>query len=254
MKSARSPFFAAAALALLLAPVSSWATLYGASVSIGSGTGDCPCSASATFNVTNGQIVVTLTNTLSIADFISAGQALSDIIFTLSDAPGTLGSTSASGQFGDIDGSGNLTYTSSDTLNGNTTPLRWLGQGPNPPGGKGFFDITGNTITLEAIGGGQPSQMIAPFLANGGVYTSANNGVQQHNSYVIGSAEFTLALSGVTADTVVTAANFSFGTGPDVFSGNTTPVPIPEAPEPATLALIGFGLAAVGFFRRGRKQ
>src|SRR5438094_139999 len=35
------------------------------------------------------------------------------------------------------------------------SPVRWLGQGPPPPGGTGFFSIVGNTITMEAIGGGK---------------------------------------------------------------------------------------------------
>ena len=37
------------------------------------------------------------------------------------------------------------------------------------------------------------------------------------NPFVVGPATFTLALSGVTADTTITSATFSFGTGPDTF-------------------------------------
>src|SRR5215471_2856038 len=185
----------AASLTLMLASTSSWATL----ISFASGSGpDGPLSASATFTVSDGKIIVTLTNTLSAALFVSAGQALSDISFTLGNAPGNLTGSSASGQFGDTSGTPNVTvtYVATDTFNGDATPLRWLGQGPPPPGGMGFFSIAGNTITMEAIGGGSPSQMISPFVADGGHYPAGNNGLQQQNSYVIGSATFELDPSG----------------------------------------------------------
>jgi len=99
---------------------------------------------------------------------------------------------------------------------------------------------------LEAIGGGQPSQMIAPSIADAGQYTNANNGLQNFNSYVIGPATFTLELSGVTPNTTVTGAQFSFGTGPDHF--------VTGVPEPSTLvlAVIG-GLGVVGMARWKRR-
>ena len=99
--------------------------------------------------------------------------------------------------------------------------MRWLGQGPPPPNGTGFFSIVGNTITMEAIGGGQPSQMILPA---GGPYTNANGSITggQFNPFVNGSAAFTLALAGVSAATTITGATFSFGTGPDTFITGVT--------------------------------
>ena len=218
------------------------------------GTGsDGSLAATAQFKTSPGQIQVTLSNGLAADVIRSAGQALSDISFTLSNAPGTVGTLSASGQLGNIADGGLVTYTSGD-------PVRFLQQGPPPPGGTGFFSVVGNTVTLEAIGGGQPSEMIVPFIANGGTFANTNNGFDNFNPYTIGPATFTLALSGVTANTTVTAATFSFGTGPDTFlpgtctSGCTSPPPPPppplNVPEPGTLLLIGSALLGFGLLRR----
>jgi len=184
-----------------------------------SGTGsDGPLAASAAFTTGPGVLQVTLTNTLAANVIRSAGQALSDISFTLSNAPGTLGATSASGQAGNVSSTGVVTYVAGN-------PTRWLGAG-----GQGNFSIVGNTITLEAIGGGQPTQMIAPFVANGGSLSNVNQGFQNFNPYIIGPATFTLNLAGVTAATTVTAATFSFGTGPDTFLPGTPGPPGPPVP------------------------
>jgi len=219
--------------------------MFGASVArassityVASGTGsDGALSASAQFTTSAGSIQIILTNTLAANLFSAPGQALSDISFTLSNAPGTLGTTSAVGQQGNISSTGVVTYTTG-------SPSHFLGQG-----GGGTFSINGNTILMEAIGGGQPSEMIAPFLANGGTYTSANGGTLNFNPYTIGPGTFTLNLSGVTAGTTVTSATFSFGTQPDTFIPGT---PTTTTPEPSGLLLVGTGIAGAAAMVRRR--
>jgi hypothetical protein len=93
--------------------------------------------------------------------------------------------------------------------------------------------------------------MILPFVANGGAYANLNSSVLNFNPSVIGPATFTLALSGVTANTTITGVTFSFGTGPDTFIpvGSNPPPPVPE---PTSIALLGTGMAGLAAIVRRR--
>ena len=196
-----------------------------------SGTGDNALSGQADFTISAGQIVVKVTNLLDPTTIRSVGQSVSDVIFTISNSPGTNGTNTAAGSLVNISGSdGSVTSVSG-------TPNHWINPSP------GSFNISGNTITLEAIGnngGGHDNndQLVFP-TDSGGKYANVNNGIDSHNPYVDGPATFTLPLSGVTTSTMITSVNISFGTGPDT-TLTAHPVPAP---------LIGHGLlvlAAVG--------
>jgi hypothetical protein len=212
---------------------------------ITSGTGsDGALSAEADFTTGAGFVTVVLENTLGAQTIRSEGQALSDISFTLSNAPGTLGTTSATGQLGTLSSSNVVTYQAG-------SPTRWLGAG-----GQGSFGVSGNVVTLESIGGGQPTEMLAPNLANGGTYSNINNGFSNFDPYVIGPATFTIDLAGVTAATTITAVQFSFGTGPDTNLPGTpgTPTLFSVVPEPTSLILMGTGVICAARLIRRKTQ
>ena len=237
----------AAALALMLAPAVSWAGVF--TFAFTGSSGGQPVAANAVLTTSNGQITIVLTNTESPGAIKSASQEISDIDFFLSNAPGTQGTLTASGQFGDVAAGGAVTLQSSDSFNGNTTPLRWLGMGGSPPNGSGTFTVTGNEILMEALGGGQPSQMILP---NASSFPNANSSVTNFNSHIIGPATFTLNFAGITDTTSVVSLAFSFGTKPDFTTAQMPPIP-ETVPEPATVGLFGLGLAALAFRRRRQR-
>jgi len=208
----------------------------------GSG-GDGALNASAAFTISNGQIQVSITNLLDPATIISIGQSVSDLSFTLSNAPGALGTKTATGQQANVAGGsgGAVTYVSG-------TPDRWIDSSIG-----GGVTISGNTVKLEAIGHGQPNQLILPYVVDGGAYPMSNSSIDVHSPNTVGPATFTLSLAGVTDATTITAVEFSFGTGPDTFlDGTESP---PGTPEPSTLAIAGLGaLGLLGYGLRRRSS
>ena len=224
---------------IALASAAAIGSAHAAPITVTGSGSDGPLSASADFAISNGQIIVTLTNTLSASTIVSVGQAVSDVSFNLSNLAGTPGTATASGQEGNVNSGATVSYTTG-------TPGRFIGVG------GGSYSVSGNTVTLEAIGGSQPTELILPAMTDGGTYASGNPGLVSHNPYTIGPATFTLALSGVTSTTTVTGVTFSFGTGPDTFiSTGSNPPPPPPVPEPASIALLGTGLAGLaGLVRR----
>jgi hypothetical protein len=212
----------------------------------GSG-GDGPLDAEANFAVSNGQLQVTITNLLSPTTIVSVGQAVSDLSFTLSNSPGTDGTNTAAGQLVNVNDP-----TAHKVTDVSGTPNHWLNPSP------GGFAITGDKITLEAIGnngGGadNSNQEILP-TDSGGSYASINNGASSHNAYVDGPATFTLDLSGVTSSTTISNVQFCFGTSPDTsLPGVPAPAPAIAHGLPVLLAVGGL-LFGAKLLERGNKH
>ncbi len=188
----------------------------------GSG-GNGPLSASAAVVTSAGQLQITLTNDLATDVIKSSGQAISGISFDIIN-PGTLGTVTATGQQGSISTTGLVSYSSGS------------------PGNFGVTVSPSGNLLLTTLGGGQPSEMIVPFLLNGGDFSSVNKGFQNFDPYTIGPATFTLDLAGLTANTSVSDVNFYFGTGPDTTVVGIDPPTITATPEPSSLFLLGTGL------------
>ena len=76
---------------------------------LGSTSDGQTASAEADITTSAGSLMVVLKNLLSPSQIISAGQAISDLSFTLGNAPGMQGTLTASGQQADIGAGGTVT-------------------------------------------------------------------------------------------------------------------------------------------------
>ncbi len=202
----------------------------------GSSTGGGPVSAEATFTTGPGTLDIVLTDLQGNPKDVA--QLLSDLDFTLSVAltSGTL--NSSTGQ--ELTVNANGTFTT-----GSTVSTGWA-----------LTSLGGGSFELDVLGTPTaPSHLIIGPSDASNVYSNANGSIAgnaPHNPFLNQSVTFDLLIPGVTADTTITGATFSFGTtaGIDVL-GSPDPSPSP-APEPATLALLGLGLAALGYSSRKR--
>lgn len=201
----------------------------------------------------NGTITVTLTNLLTNSQLAPNGwydvQLVGGVKFQVSGAIGTTASTAGSGAIADIDS----TDGSYSVLNAADPLTRWTST------------VAGSTIDLSMFSGGKPNRQIIGTdslgkLDGSGVYWPvAGNVADNFAPVVLGSATFTLTVSGVTAATTLSDIQFRFSTNQSTFvpgqvNGGGTQGGV--VPEPTSLALAGF--AGIGFalqaLRRRRSQ
>jgi len=199
----------------------------------GSMAGGQPVDASVLFTTGAGTVTITLNNLE--ANPRSASQTLSDLFFTLSDGATTGTLASSSGQELTINPT-----TRAFTL-GSTVSTGW-GLNTGVMGGLQLDLLSTSTPPKHTIIG--PPDMT-------GLYSNANSSLLgNHNPFLNQTASFTVDISGVTPTTTITGATFSFGTSP---GSNVIGTPT-SVPEPASLGLLGMGLAGLGLARRRSRK
>jgi VPDSG-CTERM exosortase interaction domain len=184
-----------------------------------------PVAATANFTFGAGTLTLTLSNDISATDLRSAGQALSDFSFTLANG------TTTGGTLTDLTGT-----TINIAAGGSVTP--------GTPVTSADWQLTASntsTFLLTALFHAQPNFMIAP---DGTSYPNVNASIPNFNPYIQGSGTFTIT-GDFTASTTISAAAFSFGTGPE------TIIPgVPGVPDSgATVALLGLAMVGLAAFR-----
>jgi hypothetical protein len=211
-----------------------------------SSTSSGPVNAEVLITTGNGTINLTLKNLQ--ANPADVTQALSDLSFKLGGgyAGGASSLTSSSGLERTIAGDGRF-------VDGATASAGWL------------LSTSGATFTLDDLNGGAgPSHLIIGGPDGTGVYSGANGSIagnKPHNPFLANSATFTIAAAGVTTDTTVTSATFSFGTtsGLNVTGASVIgfAAHLPNAvPEPSAIVStsVGLGIAGLAGWRRRRRD
>jgi hypothetical protein len=181
--------------------------------------------------VTTGQGTVTIKLTDLQANPNNVAQLISDFDFVLSNGATTGTLASSSGQPITVNGNGTFTLGSSGST------------------GWGLNNNVSGGLQLDALGYSGPKDLIIGPPGAGGTYSNANNSIAgngPHNPFLNQSATFVVDVTGVTADTTITSATFSFGTTPGIDVPGTTTVP----DGGMTVMLLGGALVGLATLRR----
>ena len=227
-------FLATVLVTMLLASAASAITINYQTAAGATESGGNAVNASATFTTSANTLTISLANLL--VNPTTVAQNISDLYFTLGSTA-TSGSISSSG--------GNLITVLGDgttTSSGVASSTGWI---------LSYAAATG--FHLDALNGAvnTPAYTILGAPGAGGIYSNAGGSIAgngPHNPFLNQSATFTLFIAGITADTTVTSATFSFGTT----SGDNVPgIPHTNVPDNgSTVMLLGASLVGIGLFRR----
>jgi hypothetical protein len=221
-------------LTAVLAGAPSQAATISFATPAGSMSGGDPVNAKATFITSADTITVVIENLQT--DTVSIMQNVSELAFQLSTGPltGTLVSSSAMERKIRVDGS-------------------FLDKGIVSTGWSLLSSPSGLLLTELASAVDPTHTIVGP--PTGGAYSSANRsvaGATKLNPFLAETATFELHVAGVTADTTITKARFTFGN--DDCLGRVVAV----VPEPSSLALGVLGAATIAWrgvaTRRGGRR
>jgi hypothetical protein len=225
-----------------------------------------PISASAKFDVSGSNLVVTLTNTSTTNTSYDPPDLLAAVFFNISGAP-TLSTVSAALTSGSSFVEGSLVGNLGDYWQYKKSATGFSNPGFSTTDMYGIssvgFGIFGGGSGLAggyfAAGGSSPKINGADYTIVGTDFAAAthNGGITGHGPFEDDSVTFTLAglPSGFDPLTAISGVTFAYGTAPDSSmigsscSGAVSCVVV-TTPEPATLAVIGSGLALFGLWRR----